>query len=254
MNKIKVLMSCDDNPFYYEFWNDVSHMWKNVFGFEPVLFYISDEDNRFLSEDNGTIIRIPKIKNVPVYLQAQTARIYFAKMFKDDVCLLSDIDIIPIDKSFFNVETILKNVKKDEFFHLNPTKREFGQFPMCYYVAYGNTYEKMFNDNTWEEFINKIIKYDFNAKKLGFMLPKHLEDKQLWFSDELFLHSEIAKNSLKINLNNKIILPNERLDREQLLSPASENVKQYVDCHMPRPFSMYEKQISYLIYKVENND
>ena len=38
------------------------------------------------------------------------------------------------------------------------------------------TYEKMFNTNTWEEFLNKIIKYDFNAAKLGFTLPYHLQD------------------------------------------------------------------------------
>jgi len=253
MNKIKVIMSCDDNPFYYEFWNDVSSIWKNIFGFDPVLFYVSDTDNKFLSNQNGTVIRVPKVKDIPIYLQAQTARIYFTKMFKDDVCLLSDIDIIPISKDFFNPKTILKFIKNDEFFHLNPTNREFGQFPMCYYVGFGSTYEKMFNTNTWEEFLNKIIKYDFNAAKLGFTLPHHLQDKQLWFSDELFLFSEIKNNNIKVLLNNKIIMPNQRLDREQLLSADVENIQNYIDCHMPRPFSLFEKQINYLIYKIENN-
>ena len=246
-------MSCDDNPFYYQFWNDVSHIWKNVFNFDPILFYVSNEDNKLLSQENGTIIRVPKIDNIPVYLQAQTARIYFTKMFKNDVCLLSDIDIIPISKTFFNIENILKNIKNEEFFHLNPTKREFGQFPMCYYVAEGNTYEKMFKNHTWEEFLNKIISYNFNVNRLGFTLPTHLAGKDLWFSDELFLYSEINNNKLKISLNNKIIMPNERLDREQLLSNDVEKLNNYIDCHMPRPFSLYERQISYLIYKIETN-
>ncbi len=253
MNKIKVLMSCDDNPYYYEFWNDVSLVWNKTFQFEPVLFYVSNSENKYLSNNHGTIINVPKLNNIPVYLQAQTARIYYSKMFPNDVCMLSDIDIIPVNKTFFNVENILKFVKKDEFFHLNPTRREFGQFPMCYYVAHGSTFEKMFSNKTWEQFLDKIVKYDFNAKKLGFQLPQHLQDKQLWFSDELFLFSEITKNNLKISLNNKIISDHERLDREQLLSSKMENIQNFIDCHMPRPFSLYEKQINYLIYKIENN-
>ena len=252
MHKIKVLMSCDDNPYYYEFWNDVSNLWNKSFNFEPVLFYISDNENKFLSEESGKIIRIPKVKNIPVHLQAQTARIYYTNMFKDDICLLSDIDIIPISKAFFNIEEIFKKVNNDEFYHLNPIKREFGQFPMCYYVAHGRTYEKMFKNYTWEQFLNKIIDYDFNAKKLGFVLPNHLTDKQLWFSDELFLSTEISKNNIKVNLNNNIIFPNQRLDREQILSNNVNLVNNYIDCHMPRPFSLYEKQINYLIYKIQN--
>ena len=48
-------------------------------------------------------------------------------------------------------------------------------------------------------------------------------------------------------------MPNQRLDREQLLSADVENIQNYIDCHMPRPFSLFEKQINYLIYKIENN-
>ena len=254
MKNIKVIMSCDNNPFYYEFWNDVSKIWNTIFGFDPVLIFISNEKNKYLSEQYGQIIQVPEVKDIPKYLQAQTARIYHAKLFPNDVCLLSDIDIIPVDKSYFNTENILKFVKPNEFFHLNPVSREFGQFPMCYYVAHGNTYEKMFNNDTWEEFLNKIIKYDFNVDKLGFTLPKHLQGKNLWFSDELFLFSEITNNKLKINLNNKIIMPHQRLDREQLLSNDVDKINNYIDCHMPRPFSMFEKQINYLIYKIENNN
>jgi hypothetical protein len=110
----------------------------------------------------------------------------------------------------------------------------------------------MFKNYTWEQFLNKIIDYDFNAKKLGFVLPNHLTDKQLWFSDELFLSTEISKNNIKVNLNNNIIFPNQRLDREQILSNNVNLVNNYIDCHMPRPFSLYEKQINYLIYKIQN--
>lgn len=251
MKNIKVIMSCDNNPFYYEFWNDVSKIWNITFGFDPVLIFISNEKNKYLSEEYGQIIQVPEVKDIPIYLQAQTARIYHAKLFPNDVCMMSDIDIIPVDKKFFDLATIISRTNENEFFHLNPVSREFGQFPMCYYSAYGKTFNKLFDNKTWQQFLKTIVDYNFDASKLGYMLPPHLKDKNLWFSDELFLYSEINKSKININLNDLVIHPHQRLDREQLLSDY-KSLNNFIDCHMPRPFSLYERQINYLIYQLEN--
>lgn len=254
MKNIKVLLSCDDNPYYYEFWNDVSYVWKNILQIDPVLIYISNNKNDYLSENNGTIIPIKKIDNFPIHLQAQLARVYFAKNFSNDICLMSDIDMMPVSKQFFNKEKIINNIIDDSFFHLNPTPREFGQLPMCYYAAYGKTYDNIVNNKSWYDFLNYIIEKDFNAEKLGYHLPDHLKDKKLWFSDELFLYSEILLKNIKIIKNNKIISNNERLDREMLLKYSGNISNTFVDCHMPRPYGLYYRQINYLVHKLENNE
>lgn len=254
MSNIKIMLSCDDNPFYYEFWNDVSYIWKNIFLFDPILFYISNEENKNLSEEYGRVIRVDKLKNIPVYLQAQLARVYFSKQFQEDICLISDIDMMPVSKKFFDKNKIANNTKENSFFHLNPTKREFGQLPMCYYTGYGRTFDKLSTNKTWEEFLEYVVSKDFNAEKLGFMLPNNLKDKKLWFSDELFLFSEINKLNIHIEKNNEIIKDNQRLDREMLLSYKGNISEAFIDCHMPRPYSIHNKHINFLTFKLENNE
>ena len=38
----KVILSTNENPLYYPFWNVASKQWKQEIGIEPILFYIGD--------------------------------------------------------------------------------------------------------------------------------------------------------------------------------------------------------------------
>ena len=40
----KVIMSCDDNPYYLDFWPLVSWVWKEKMGIEPVLIHIGENN------------------------------------------------------------------------------------------------------------------------------------------------------------------------------------------------------------------
>ena len=254
MTKIKVIISCDSNPLYSEFWNEVSYVWSTIFNIEPVLIYIADEPNHSLSEEYGTIIRKNIEKDIPLYLQGQLARIYYTNLYPDDICILSDADIIPLNRHFFNKEKILQKVDRETLYHLSPTKREFGQYPMCYYSGYGSTLSSMFAGLTWRQFLEDVIACDFTVENLGYVLPQHLQNNKYWFSDELYLYKKIKENNINININNTYIREEQRISREQLLNVDINNIAHYVDCHMPRPFSLYEKQINYLIFGIKDKD
>lgn len=247
MNNVKVIMSCDDNPLYYEYWNQVSYVWKNLFDIDPVLIYISDEENKSLNEKNGQIIKIKTEKNIPKYLQGQLARIYYSSLFPDDICILSDIDIIPLNKEFFSKNKLLEKTVEDCFFHFNPVKREFNQLPMCYYSAYGKVFSKLFEGLSWTEFLNSVISYNFSTDFLGYTLPEHLKNNKFWFSDEMFLHTKIKEKNIKVNYNNKIISEKQRISRQEILNVNINNINNFIDCHMPRPFYLFEKQINFII-------
>lgn len=251
MKTIKAIVSSDDNPFYYEFWNDVSYVWKEIFQIEPVLIYISNRENKSLSREFGEVVRIPEEDDIPKYLQGQLARIYYAKLFQKDICMLSDIDMIPINKKYFDKNKIINNTKNDSFFHLNPVKREFGQYPMCYYIGYGKTFNRLFGDSTWKEFLKNVIDYNFTANKLGYVLPNKIKNNHFWFSDELYLFTKIKEKKINLNLNDNFIEEKFRISREQILQIDLKNNYDFIDCHMPRPFSLYSRQINYLINLVE---
>lgn len=244
---MKVLLSCDENPFYYDFWPSVQKMWKEHIGIEPKLVFINKQTQTENFEND--VLFIKQLDNFPVHLQAQMARIFFTQMYSDDICLVSDIDMFPISKSFFNVDKITKACDPETFFHLNPERREFGQFPLCYYCGYGSLYSKLIGDVTWTEFLQNIVDMNFNTDMLGFNLPNHLQGKNLWFSDELFMFTSLQKTRTRIVVNNEFVGPR-RIDREAIVNVdyLSLRNQDIVDIHLPRPYKHYERFIDNILF------
>ena len=242
---MKVILSCDENPFYYDFWPLVKHVWKNHLGIDPFLIHISDEVGT--DEDTKYIKPVP---GIPIYLQAQLARIYFTQLFDDEICLVSDIDMIPVSKNFFDKDVILDNVKKDSFYHLNPEIREFGQLPLCYYCGFGSTYKQLFDGMIWEEFLNFIVKKDFNVDKTNYRLPQRLSGNNLWFSDELFLHTQVVEKGIEVKKSNTHIPPHKRIDREQILNLNYLDLfnDEIIDVHLPRPYSKFKESTDKILF------
>ena len=96
-----VTFSCNALPMYADFWNPISKFWNTKFGIHPVLAYCGQE-NISLSEDYGTVIRLPYVHDVPEYLSATWARFWITKQYPDKICLTGDIDMIPLSVGFFD--------------------------------------------------------------------------------------------------------------------------------------------------------
>tara|TARA_R110000824_G_scaffold331078_1_gene517824 strand:+ start:6228 stop:6977 length:750 start_codon:yes stop_codon:yes gene_type:complete len=245
---MKVLLSCDENPYYYDFWPYAKKVWEERIGISPRLILVNKKKETTEFDDDG-VLHVRELDGYPVHLQAQLARIYHTKLFPDEICLVSDIDMFPASPTFFNPTKIEANCDKDSFFHLNPERREFGQFPLCYYCGYGSLYEQLFEGLSWERFVGNIIDMNFNTDKFRFSLPAHLQGKKLWFSDEIFMFSQIQKKEININLNNEMIGPR-RLDREGIMTCNFLTLldEKVVDIHLPRPLADYQDAIEKIYY------
>ena len=88
----KVAMSCDDDPFYSDFWEPVSRMWRKKIGVEPVLFFVGKEADA-PKNGHGPVVTVPPIEGIPLYLQALWARSHFVQGFPEDTWIISDIEI-----------------------------------------------------------------------------------------------------------------------------------------------------------------
>lgn len=245
---MKILLSCDENPYYYDFWPYARDIWKKRIGADPKLILINDNKNTNTFDSDG-ILYVQKIEEIPVHLQAQLARIYYTKYFPNEICVVSDIDMFPVSTDFFNLEKIKSNCDENTFFHLNPETREFGQFPLCYYCGYGSLYERLFFGLSWEQFLHEIIEKDFNTDKFKFSLPPSLQGKKLWFSDEIFLHTQIQKENIKISINNELV-GSRRLDRGNIVNFNLSNLlrETVVDIHLPRPAEDYRSEIERIFW------
>ena len=109
----KVIMSCDDNPLYADFWKPVSEVWKKRFDIDPVLIYFGDNK---LDETFGQVIPVKPIEGIPSYAQAQWARFWFPTLELNTVQIISDIDMFPISRSFFIDQ--LEAIPDDQYVHL----------------------------------------------------------------------------------------------------------------------------------------
>ena len=95
MNIDKVILASNENKDYLEFWPLVSEAWERI-GVEPVLIYTGNDEINL----NGHIINF-HIKGIDSTFVAQNIRLLAPALFKDENCIISDIDSLPLSSKYF---------------------------------------------------------------------------------------------------------------------------------------------------------
>ena len=241
------IVSTDGNKLYDGFWDIVKNVWSKNIGIKPVLVTIGDDDS-FVETEECVLISYKKIEGVNTGLQSQIARLYAVTQFNNKTCLISDLDMIPMSKSYFvdNAKDVCDDClliyTADAYGYNNQTR-----YPMCYNLASSETFQKIMNvEPTFEEFVNRL-----SSMGLG------------WDTDELFWGSCVFEwektNSDKIVKLERGFgegFATRRLDRccWGLYKPERVLEEYYFDCHSLRPISKHEKQINELIELMEKQN
>lgn len=128
---------------------------------------------------------------------SQAVRLLAPALFTDDVCLISDLDMMPLSKSYF-VDAI-KDIDDDKFIIYRPNCLGKDQIPMCYNAAKGKTWSEVFGVTTMQDMIAKLQEWDNQANS-------RYSGKSKWCMDQLLLAEYIGKY--------KKIMPNKVLGLE----------------------------------------
>ena len=230
----RVILATDDNPDYIEFWPVVAKAWQEIVGIQPTLALIAHKDVE-IDESLGDVIRFEPIEGVPTSFQAQTIRLLLPALYPDDVCILSDIDMIPLNKSYFvdSIQDCSEDsfvVYRDKAYHEHEEK-----YPMCYLAARGSTFQEIFRVGNLREIRRKIqALHDFG---LG------------WNTDELmlyhYLHAWKDFNERCIKLGHNV---EKRVDRSSWRHDCKLlRSGYYIDAHCPRPYSRFKDDIDKLV-------
>ncbi len=161
----QVILSTNTDPAYYDFWPFVAKAWTKLIGIKPVLAYICDGEKE-IDESLGEVIKFETIPGIPVSFQARTIRLLLPAYFENKVSIISDIDMLPIEKSyFFDSLRPLPNdrfvVYTDKIYNpQNPC------FRLCYNAALGKTFKEIFGISdeatkdldTFKKYAAEIIK------------------------------------------------------------------------------------------------
>ncbi len=234
--------SSDSNPLYLDFWPSVSRAWKKL-NIEPVLLYLDNNyENATISEEYGRVIRIKPLPSIPIYVQCQVIRYWYATQLNSTIGIISDIDMYPLSRFYF--KTQLEAIPNDKYVHLNPCMATYGNVPACYNVASGSTYSKVLGNVDFATYINKTLSF---AKSVN---SRH-EDKLYWFADEKYSTMRIENYPDKSLFH---FIPREggqnghRIDRiawsydKNLISQGY-----YYDAHSIRPFSQYADELNEIV-------
>lgn len=231
----RVILGCDANPLYLEFWPVVAKTWQELVGVKPTLGLIASKDV-YIDETLGDVIRFEPIPGIPTSFQAQVIRLLLPILFPQEVCILSDMDLIPCQRAYFvdSVEHIPLNcfvVYKDGAFNSDYHK----EYPMCYNAALGSTYQEIFKVESSADIPQKMM--EWFGLGLGWT-----SDQQILY---VFLNCWDQKGTRLIKLGHDV---HPRIDRAywDYNEQAVKN-HYYIDSHMLRPYSLYKNHIDKLV-------
>jgi hypothetical protein len=241
----KVALSCNANPYYLEFWEPVSRMWKLKCGLQPYLFFIGNERD-VPPPEHGTVVHVPAVAGVPEHTQAQWARFFFTQIDPDAVWITSDIDMFPLSRLHF-VDSV-RPYAETCFVSLNSNMEDL--FPVCYNVATGHVFKEVLSlETTFAESIRGLVSTTSTYPHVvnGAVMEN-------WGADEQYSSRKICGFRTRYPQRTvQLLRPGgfhngRRIDRIRW-SYEDRLVRKdrYIDCHSLRPYSRHRSAIERLL-------
>jgi hypothetical protein len=242
------LHSCDSNPMYLDFWPLVSKVWRLRMGIEPVLIYIDENHDIPIDTTYGRVLKLKPIPGIPAYMHGVWGRFWGACLFPDKVCIVSDIDMFPISKTYFIGQ--LRNVPDTKYVHLySPVGRvtvnvktrhqlwcsSEKTFPVCYHVAKGSLLTSVLRINpSWEDSMRDLASHSYVSAGAH---TATAAARPQWGIDEDYTTKLLDEYGDK-SIFHFIPRYHLRLDRGGwIYEPSDIKSDAYGDCHSVRPLS-----------------
>jgi hypothetical protein len=194
----RVVVSSDDSPAFLNFWPCVSQAWQKFFDTKPTLALVtnrSESDPLFAKLTKyGDVFTVPYIQGIPTPNQAKIARFLVASRMGDEVCMIEDIDTVPLQRKFF--EDRLKVRQPDRILAVGhevlANTVDAGKFPISNITTEGRNFQKLFNPNN-------LGHEDLLKSYVGMRVVDHKENianDATRFSDESMIRGLINKHDL----------------------------------------------------------
>lgn len=228
-----VVISSDDNPLYKDFYDIVAKQWY-MLGYKTYYVNITNE-NSLVENEFGVIHKIKSLESFPTGFQSQVVRLFVCNLVNNKNLLMSDIDMLPLNKEYFN-DVAKEFVSEKIILYSGQPYGNVPYYPMCYVLGNSDFLKKKLD-------IENMNFYEYCTSLLKLYGIK-------WNTDEHFLYDKLHKHT-----ENLIIKRNrdftKRIDRgfwNYDLQKLKENY--YIDSHLLRPYKEYEHQINQLLKQI----
>lgn len=258
----RVVISANEYANFIEFWPLVTAAWKKWFQVPVTLAFVTKRDKTDpLVEDltrYGEVVLFNEIDGIPTTNQTKVARHFLATQYSSEVCLINDIDLIPLQRNYLTEK--LRQRKPGELLTLGfdwyQNTPHHGKFPIAYLTAEGTTFRECFNPQNlnFEELLDSWKGLQvFDHKEA-------IDNDPAIFSDESLLRLLVDRWTDKHRVRHvaRGFWPytQRALDRADWYIDIDKLKKGvYVEAHMLRPLHRYKKELMPLInYTVLDDD
>ena len=235
MHLSAALVACNENEYYLQFWPIVKKAWYEVVGIPCIMIYVADEMLDDLKDDPA-VIHFKPAPGWPTATQAQVIRLLYPALLKaDGAIVLSDMDMIPMQRDFFHKK--VGEAENNQFVCLRGIDEIEKQIYICYVAGTPVTFSRMFNITQLDDIYTRFSEWSAIYKTDG------LRDSKGWCSDQLILYKTVKAEPVKnVHICPYIEIDNfPRLDRgdiSQWINPDTQLNKEistcvYIDFHLP---------------------
>lgn len=182
MKITSVLTAVNNNPKYVRFIPFFIQQWKKLYPHINIkIVFIGSKLPDNLKEYEEYIDVFPEIPGISSVYTAQTIRIlYPALMGDNEVTVITDMDMVPANKSYFNQE-----IQDNSFVVFRPLNCVGqGEIAICYNAAPTSVWKEVFGINTIDDVQTFLInKYKYSDGKHG---------GKGWNTDQILLYNAVT--------------------------------------------------------------
>ena len=259
----RIFISCDDQTEYKQFIPIVSLAWQKLLGIKPTLAYVTDTVEStwdWMKEYCADIVKFPVRKDLKNNcVRAYCARMIIRYKYPEDICMVSDLDMIPLNKEYFN--NLPENYSLDKFVNLTYDAFLNGdgdainltyplsmrKFPTCYSIATGKIWKEIINP---EDLDDDLVIDSWNG--LNVYDPKENINAP-YFCDESLMRMLIQRwnpsrdKLIGIDRGLEGGRVARRLDRSSwFIDEYKLQNNFYIDAHCPKPILQYQDDMKKL--------
>lgn len=253
----RIIISTNEDETYLDFWK-IQKLANEIF-FPNVKLTIAFLTHR---EENDSLVSLIKSKGIDVKLykpldgtptanQAKILRYYCASEFNDEICLISDMDTIPLQAEYINKiiskrqKNILLGIGKEV---LDGTPHS-GKFPAHHICGEGKLFKEMYNPEnlSFDECVKKYIGLKVFDHKEDINNPPHI------FSDESLNRAVIYLNKINIqHIKREIDIHKQWIDRSWWFVDEQKLKNNfYIEANLLRPLKQNFQEIKKIITHLE---
>jgi hypothetical protein len=244
----RIILASDLNANYIQFWPLVSRVWQYVTGAKPTLFFIAPLDTPIEKVNGCDIIYVPPPPDLPPCFVAQTIRLLAPSWFPEEVCVVSDIDLMVVKPHFFPGH--IGKYHTDQMVILNryTAPQMVARPSLSYHVAQGKFWARLFHltpgPQDWSVIFDQLRKW-------------HRQYAGQWSTDEIILHEHV-RHMQKQAPQSIVVIPTPHLWYRPHYSVThyrgfqmdQSKLQQYIEVEPPAPYLKHRPQIHSVLQKL----